>query len=71
MLFCPSRLWPYHRAVRLGAYLERRLENMNALARLRRHLWFERIGTLAVGTDMTEPVSPAIQRIIKTARHAP
>ncbi len=43
----------------------------DALARLRQHLWFERIVTSAAGTDMTEPISPAIQRIIEAACYAP
>jgi hypothetical protein len=43
----------------------------DALARLRQHLWFERIVTSAAGTDMTEPISPAIQCIIEAACYAP
>ncbi len=35
------------------------------------HLWFERIVTSAADTDMTEPISPAIQRIIEAACYAP
>lgn len=43
----------------------------DAIARLRQHLWFERIVTSAAGTDITEPISPAIQRIIEAACYAP
>ena len=43
----------------------------DALARLRRHLWFERIVTSARGTDMTEPISPAIQGIIEAICSVP
>jgi len=43
----------------------------DALARLRQHLWFERIVTSAAGADVTEPISPAIQRIIEVACYAP
>jgi len=43
----------------------------DATARLRRHLWFERIVTSAADTDRTEPISPAIQRIIEAACYAP
>ena len=43
----------------------------DALARLRQHLWLERIVTSAATTDMTEPISPAIQRILEAACYAP
>ena len=43
----------------------------DAIARLRQHLWFERIVTSAANADMTEPISPAIQRIIEAACYAP
>ncbi|HEY0785481.1 MAG TPA: transposase [Acidobacteriaceae bacterium] len=43
----------------------------DAIARLRQHLWFERIATSAAGTDITEPISPTIQRIIEAACYAP
>jgi hypothetical protein len=43
----------------------------DALARLRQHLWFERLVTSPGGTDMTEPISPAIQRILEAACYAP
>ena len=43
----------------------------DAIARLRQHLWFERIVTSAGSADMTEPISPAIQRIIEAACYAP
>ncbi len=43
----------------------------DTIARLRQHLWFERIVTSAADTDMTEPISPAIQRIIEAACYAP
>jgi hypothetical protein len=43
----------------------------DALARLRQHLWFERIVTSAANTDMTEPTSPAIQRLIEAVCYAP
>jgi len=42
----------------------------DAIARLRQHLWFERIVTSAGSADMTEPISPAIQRIIEAACYA-
>ena len=43
----------------------------DAIGRLHRHLWFKRIVTSAAGTDMTEPIRPATQRIIKAACYAP
>ena len=43
----------------------------DAIARLRQHLWFERIVTSVGNTDMTEAISPAIQRIIDAACYAP
>src|ERR671916_517195 len=43
----------------------------DALARLRRHLWFERIVVSAEGTDMTNPLPPAIQSMVETACYAP
>ena len=42
----------------------------DAIARLRQHLWFERIVTSAGSADMTEPISPTIQRIIEAACYA-
>jgi len=42
-----------------------------SLARLRQHLWFEHIVTSAGRADMTEPISPAVQRIIEAACYAP
>jgi hypothetical protein len=43
----------------------------DALARLRQHLWFEHIVTSAATTDMTEPIPPAVQRLIEAACYAP
>lgn len=43
----------------------------DALARLRQHLWLERIVTSVGGTDMTEPISPALQGIIEAVCYAP
>lgn len=43
----------------------------DALARLRQHLWLERIVTSAGSADMTEPISPAIQRILEAVCYAP
>jgi len=43
----------------------------DAIARLRQHLWFERIVTSPANTDMTEPISPAIQQIIDAVCYAP
>ena len=43
----------------------------DALARLRQHLWFERIVTSAEGADMTKPLPPAVQGILETACYAP
>ena len=43
----------------------------DALARLRHHLWFERIVTSADINDMTQPANPVIQRIIEAVCHAP
>ena len=43
----------------------------DALARLRQHLWLERIVTSAAGTDMTEPISPAFQGLIEAVCYAP
>ena len=42
----------------------------DAIARLRQHLWFERIVTAAGTANMTEPISPVIQRIIEAACYA-
>ena len=39
----------------------------DALARLRQHLWLERIVTSAAGSDMTEPISPALQGMLEAA----
>jgi hypothetical protein len=43
----------------------------DALARLRQHLWLERLVTSAAGADMTEPISPALQGIIEAVCYAP
>jgi hypothetical protein len=43
----------------------------DALARLRQHLWFEHFVTSVAGIDMTEPLPPAVQRIIEAACHGP
>jgi hypothetical protein len=43
----------------------------DALARLRHHLWLERIVTSAVAADMAEPISPALQRIVEAVCYAP
>jgi DDE superfamily endonuclease len=43
----------------------------DALARVRHHLWFERIVTSAAGTDITEPINPAVQRILEAVCYAP
>lgn len=43
----------------------------DALARLRQHLWFERIVMSAGSTDMTQSLPPAMQRIIEAACYAP
>ena len=43
----------------------------DAIARLRQHLWFEHIVTSAGRVDMTEPISPTVQRIIEAACYAP
>ncbi len=43
----------------------------DALARLRQHLWFERIVMSAESTDMTRSLPPAMQRIIEAACYAP
>jgi hypothetical protein len=43
----------------------------DAIARLRQHLWFERIVISAGSADMTEPISPTIQRIIEAVCYAP
>ena len=42
----------------------------DAIARLRQHLWFDRIVTSAGSADMTEPISPTIQRIVEAACYA-
>jgi hypothetical protein len=42
----------------------------DAIARLRQHLWLERIVTSAAPTDVTEPISPAIQCIVEAACYA-
>ncbi len=43
----------------------------DALARLRQHLWFERIVTSAEAIDMTKPLPPAVRGILETACYAP
>ena len=43
----------------------------DAIARLRHHLWFERIVAAAATTDITEPILPAMQRIIEAVCYAP
>ena len=43
----------------------------DAIARLRHHLWFERIVTSAAASDMTEPIPSAMQRIIEAVCYAP
>lgn len=43
----------------------------DALARLRRHLWFERIVMSAKSTDMTEPIAPELQGILDAVCYAP
>ncbi len=43
----------------------------DALARLRRHLWLEHFTMSHGATDMTEPVSPAVQRVVDMACYAP
>jgi hypothetical protein len=43
----------------------------DALARLRQHLWLERIVTSAAGADITEALSPALQGILEAACYAP
>ncbi len=42
----------------------------DAIARLRQHLWFERIVTSAGSADMTQSIPPAMQSIIKAACYA-
>ncbi len=43
----------------------------DALARLRRHLWFERIFMSAKSADMTEPIAPELQGILDAVCYAP
>ena len=43
----------------------------DALARLRRHLWFERIVMSAETTDMTEPITPELQGLLDAVCYAP
>ncbi len=43
----------------------------DALARVRRHLWFERIVMSAETTDMTEPIAPELQGILDAVCYAP
>ena len=43
----------------------------DALARLRQHLWFERIVMSARNADMTEPLPPTLQGILEAACYAP
>ncbi len=43
----------------------------DALARLRQHLWFERIVTSTEGVDVTKPLPSAVQGILETACYAP
>ena len=42
----------------------------DAIARLRQHLWFERIVTSAGSTDMTQSLPSAVQSIIEAACYA-
>jgi hypothetical protein len=42
----------------------------DALARLRQHLWFQRIVTATESIDMTNPLPPAVQGILDTACYA-
>jgi hypothetical protein len=44
---------------------------VDALARLRRHLWFEHLVTSAGKGDMTEPVPPEVRRLVEAACYAP
>ena len=43
----------------------------DALARLRQHLWFERLVTLFGSTDVTKPLPPAIRGILEAVCYAP
>jgi hypothetical protein len=43
----------------------------DALARLRQHLWFERIVVSTEGIDTTKPLPSAVQGILETACYAP
>ncbi len=43
----------------------------DALARLRRHLWFEHFAISAGSTDMAESIPPEVRRLIETACYAP
>jgi len=43
----------------------------DALARLRRHLWLERIIMSAEITDVTEPIAPELQGILNAVCYAP
>lgn len=43
----------------------------DALARVRQHLWFERLVTSPATTDMTEPISLTLQGILEAACYAP
>src|SRR5436305_12144799 len=43
----------------------------DALARLRQHVWFECFATSAGAPDMTECLSPDLQRLIQLACYAP
>ena len=43
----------------------------DALARMRRHLWFEHFVTAAGKADITEPIPPEARRLIEAACHAP
>ncbi len=42
----------------------------DAIARLRQHLWFERIVISAENADMTQPLPPAMQSLIEAACYA-
>ena len=43
----------------------------DALARLRRHPWFERIIMPANATDLTQPIAPGLQGILDAGCYAP
>ena len=77
-LYTAVTLYVHHNAARLALspwraawYPKPAPTFADALARLRQHLWFERLVTSGAGADVTEPLPPAVQGILEAACYAP